>query len=146
MSNLHRGEPRGRVQFETTGPSMTKQSMSAETDINNIMQRFVDGNAVTHLNKYEGNYGDFTEAPGDFHAAMNTVIKATEMFMSIPAQVRAEFRNDPGVFLDFAQDPDNLDRMRELGLAHPASADGDDLTPPKAEPGPEPQPSPEPAD
>ena len=38
------------------------------------------------------------------------------MFMALPSKVRREFDDDPGTFLDFANDPKNTDRMIELGL------------------------------
>ena len=54
---------------------------------------------------------------------MNLIVQADQAFMELPADVRLRFNNDAGSFVDFASDPDNLDEMRELGLAiNPAVA------------------------
>ena len=45
--------------------------------------------------------------------------------MTMPADVRARFNNDPALFVDFCSDEANLDEMRKLGLAVPASQQGD---------------------
>lgn len=100
--------------------SMTKQSHKAECDINNIMKRFEKTGIIEHANRFEGNYGDFTQVPDDYQAAVQLVTNAQEMFMTLPAKVRARFDNDPGAFLEFVSDPRNLDEMREMGLAKPA--------------------------
>jgi phage internal scaffolding protein len=42
---------------------------------------------------------------------------AEESFYRLPSKVRMKFDNDPLDFIDFASNPDNLDEMRELGLA-----------------------------
>jgi len=39
------------------------------------------------------------------------------MFEELPSTIRAQFENNPEKFLEFVQNPDNLDKMRELGLA-----------------------------
>jgi phage internal scaffolding protein len=101
------------------GPSMTKQAFQAECDINNIMKRYEKTGIIDHLNKYGGRFGDFTGAV-DFQTAQNIVIDAQKMFMDIPASIRAQFENDPGKFIQFATDPANLDKLREMGLAPPA--------------------------
>ena len=100
------------------GPSMTKQSFADECDINNIMRRYEKDGVLNHLNKYQGNFGDFTGAV-DYHEAMNIVAKADQMFMDLPASIRARFGNDPGAFVEFATDPKNLDEMVKMGLAKP---------------------------
>lgn len=107
---------RTRLTTPLDGPSMTKQSFKDECDINNIMAKFERTALLEHVNQHQGNYGDFTDAPQDYHEAMNQVIAADDMFQTIPAKLRAAFNNDPGEFLAFTNDPENLDRMRDLGL------------------------------
>lgn len=108
--------PKERVQFNTVGPSMTHQSMKDETDMNRIMEKWAKTGVLEHRNTYEGQYGDFMNAPEDYHSAMNAVIEAQDMFSELPANVRKRFANDPGLFLDFVSDPKNRDEMKELGL------------------------------
>jgi Chlamydia-phage Chp2 scaffold (Chlamy_scaf). len=106
-----------RVQFQTTGASRTKQSFREECNINNVMRRFEKTGILEHTNRYEGSYGDFTAAPSSYHEAVEQVIAAEKMFMSLPASVRKRFSNDPGLFLDFVEDPSNVDEVVKLGLA-----------------------------
>lgn len=106
---------RTRVSFETTGPSLTKQSMKAECDINNILKGYMRNGIIEHVRQVQGRYGDFASAP-EYHEAMNIVAEANSMFATLPAEIRNRFANDPAGFLDYAQDPSNEAEMRELGL------------------------------
>jgi len=98
--------------------SMTKQSFANECDINNIMKRYEKDGVLNHLNTFQGNYGDFTGAV-EYHEAMGIVARADQMFMTLPAEIRAKFGNDPGAFVEFATNPKNLDEMVSMGLANP---------------------------
>ena len=93
----------------------TKQEFAEDCDVNAILKRFEKTGIIDHVSRIDGKYGDFTAAV-DYHTALNMVQEAGEMFMSLPASIRAEFENDPGLFLDYATDPENEDGMRELGL------------------------------
>lgn len=104
-----------RVQFQSLKPSLTKQSFKKECDINVIMKKFEKTGLVSHFNAQQGQYGNFIGAP-DYHAAMNLLVAADEMFQSLPSKIRARFHNDPAEFLDFAQDEANEAEMIKLGL------------------------------
>ncbi len=108
--------PHQRVQQDPGGDSRTKQAFREETDINNIMRKHEKGLLIDHVNVHQGDYGNYIDAP-DYHTALNRLHDADAAFMTIPAEIRAKFYNDPAEFLAFAQDPDNLDEMREMGLA-----------------------------
>lgn len=112
----HPMRERRRSQLTFAKPSRTKQANKDECDINSIMRRFEKDGVVDHVNKVQGRYGDYSEIPGDYHAACNLVIEAQEMFLTIPAEIRAKFKNDPGEFLDFALDEENRDELKKLGL------------------------------
>ncbi len=99
------------------GESMAKQSFKAECDINTILKKYDKNGIITHLNKYNGQYGDVTEAV-DYQTALNTVMAAEEAFMSLPAEIRTRFKNDPHEFLQFANEPTNGEEMVKMGLAH----------------------------
>lgn len=111
-------EPRERVQLVNKDPSLTKQSMKDECDINKILTKWEKTGVLNHLNTFQGDYGDYLEVQ-DYHTSLNQVKAAQEAFMSLPAQVRHKFENDPANFLQFVGDPANLDEMVELGLARP---------------------------
>jgi len=101
------------IAFPETG--RTKQAMADDCDVNKIMARFAKTGILTHVAKYEGRYGDFTEAL-PYHEAISLVKEADAMFMSLPSKIRTKFKNDPGAFLEFTQDPENEGEMREMGL------------------------------
>ena len=98
------------------GPTMAQQHFADECDINKIMAKYQRDGLVTHVAKYQGKYDDYTVMP-DFQTALNTMKDAEEMFLSIPSEIRREFDNDPGKFVEFATDPENIDKLREMGLA-----------------------------
>ena len=107
--------PHARVQKSFEGPGRTKQSFKKECDINEILHQFRKTGMIRHVAKRQGYYGDFIKAP-TYHAALNLIHEAQVMFMELPAQVRAEFDNDPAKFLDFVHNEENEDAMREMGL------------------------------
>jgi len=104
-----------RVRKKFLGETMAKQSFKDECDINGIMARFQDSGLIDHVNKFKGDYGDFTNVQ-DYHTSMNQIIAAQAAFDSLPSGVRARFGNQPAEFLNFVEDEDNIDEMREMGL------------------------------
>lgn len=100
---------------ETVG--RTKQSFKKDCDINVIMGKYAKGQVVDHLAKWEGSFGDFPAM--EFQEAMNLTVKAQEMFDDLDSSVRKRFGNNPFEFLQFANDPKNIDELRKLGLAKP---------------------------
>lgn len=106
---------RRRVVTVCHTPSMTKQSMKAECDINGIMKRFEKTGLISHAATREAYFADVSAVP-DFASAVDIVRKAEDMFMTLPAKLRAEFDNDAARYVAFCADPANHDRMVELGL------------------------------
>lgn len=97
--------------------SLAIQSQAEEADINTIVRRFgltgqLPQNVRVPLNV------DFDDV-FDYQTAMNVIAEANQAFMRMPADVRARFQNDPGAFVDFCSDADNLPELRKLGLAVP---------------------------
>lgn len=100
------------------GHSATKQEFRDDADINRIMAKFQRTGAISHFAKYGATYGDFPAC--DFQHAQNTLLRARQMYAELPSNIRALY-NSPETFLAFVQDPKNLPKMRELGLAKPAA-------------------------
>lgn len=107
-----------RCHMDRFDVSRTRQEFAAECDINTLMARYEAGGAITHVNRAEPIFADLTQFP-DFRGALDMMREASAMFASLPAVVRKEFDNDPSTFVDFAQNPENLGKMREWGLASP---------------------------
>ena len=99
---------------------VTKDSFAEECDINTIVRRFgITGQLPTNVRAPM--FGDFTAAM-DYQSALDAVMAAQDSFMSMPADVRARFGNDPGAFVEFCSDPKNRDEAVKLGLALPSAA------------------------
>jgi len=98
-----------------TQPTMTQQQFKEECDINNVMRRYIKTGVIDHLAKHQAQYADIE--PVSYHEAMNTIATANSMFEELPAQARRNFNNDPTKFLEFVQNPDNSDKLIDMGLA-----------------------------
>lgn len=101
----------------------TRQEFAEECDINVLLARYEKTGVLNHFNRGEAAYLDLSEGVPDLMTAMAVLDKAQTAFMSLDARTRAEFDNDPVKFVQFAEDPANLERMREFGLAPPAPAE-----------------------
>lgn len=109
--------------------SMTKQSFADETNINNILDKYKKTGLIEHVK----NHGGYSEMPDpiEYQQAVQMSIDAQLAFDDLPAHVRREFDNDPFTFLSFIEDPDNVERMAELGLIEAPDVEE---TPPEAKP------------
>lgn len=116
LLGVYRPHRRRQIMFPEQG--RTHQSFKDQCDVNRIMAKFEETGTIDHANTYRGLYGDFS-ALADYHTLCNQVIRAQSMFMELPSKIRAMFRNDPGEFLAFAEDPENAEQMVELGLMRP---------------------------
>lgn len=115
------------------GPSMTRQDMADECDVNRIMAAYkASGASGTVPSTYARDpaaqkYIDF-ENPPDFQEAMQLMIDAELAFSKLPALVRKEFDNDPQKFVAYASgadgaagpEGDRVEFLRKYGLAEPA--------------------------
>lgn len=115
------------------GPSRTKQSPSAETDINAIFKRFTETGQLTHISAALGEYRDMSGIP-DLHEAMNIVADAQSSFMELPAEIRKICGHDVSKFLPFIDNPENFDKCVELGLLPAKPTKAADLSEAKSVP------------
>lgn len=100
---------------------VTKQSFKDECDVNRIMSRYEKSGLVSHVNRYQGKYGDFAFGY-DYHEVMNRITSAEEMFLTLPSKIRAKFGHDVGLFLDFVNDKENYQEMVDMGLIKPKTS------------------------
>lgn len=96
---------------------MTIQAHAEDADINVLMRRFGITGKMPDNPKIP-TYGDFSQIT-DYRTALDAVRRAHEGFMEIPAPIRAQFDNDPQLFMEFCENPENLEAMRNMGLAKP---------------------------
>lgn len=99
--------------------SMTRQEFADEADINKIMAKY-DGAWPPPPNDFDpaSMYLDVSNVP-NLMEAHDYLMQATKAFMSLPGKVRREFNDDARVFVAFAEDPANIEQMREWKLAPP---------------------------
>lgn len=116
-----------RVLMHCDDDSRTRQEFKNECDLNLIIKRFSktpEGrSALENARGYlSARFGDVSDVP-DYQVALNQVKRANEVFEALPAVLRKRFDHDPSKFLEFCDNPNNLDEMRSLGLAKPALQD-----------------------
>lgn len=104
------------VDLECPDDGMTRQEFRDECDINVLMATYEKNGMMPPLNRGTPQYLDVSNVP-DLAAAIAVIDQAEAAFMSLPAKVRKEFDNDAIRFVEFAQDPENIDQLREWGLA-----------------------------
>lgn len=95
----------------------TQQNFKDECDINTIVNNFLKTGELPENIKLP-QYVDY-EGIFDFRTAMETLMKAEEAFMELPAPLRAEFDNSPQAFLEFCTNPNNKDALKAKGLLKP---------------------------
>ena len=125
MSNVH-GMIRSAYTFDSdvvsnetaldTGEdAVTQQCFKDECDINILLAKYaVTGQLPENVRVPQ--YVDF-EVAFDFQSSMNVIRAAEEAFNAMPAEVRDRFQNDPGRFLEFANDAANYEEALKMGLA-----------------------------
>lgn len=98
-------------------PSMTQQNFKEECDINNILAKFVK----TGILEQSARPGDFFDATtvSDYRDALHALSSAQESFSELPSAIRKYFENDPANFLEFIENPDNIDEGIKIGLYNP---------------------------
>ena len=104
-----------RSQRGEFGETMTEQHHAEKCEIHNIMKRYQQTGVVDHVAQYQGTYNNFIDAPS-FKEALDQVAEAQSMFESLPSSLRADMQNDPSVFLEFIQNPDNIEAIAAYGL------------------------------
>lgn len=76
----------------------TIQSFAAETDINNIMRRYMAGD-VDVLSRVQGFYFDASELPDNVPEMLNKLNYAEEEFSKLPIEFKEQYGNDFVKFL-----------------------------------------------
>lgn len=125
--------PKVKVMETFPADGRTKQSFKDECDINQIMARYQTTGVLDFVAKHQAQYGDCTGI--EFQQGLDIIRQAREMFADLPSKLRARFSNDPGEFLDFVQDPANLEEAAQLGLLKPKAEEATPLAAPSTERG-----------
>ncbi len=109
----------GRLIQPTYKDGRTKQAFKDETDIVKMLSRAQKAGTLSHLEKFEGMYGDFADF--DFFHSQIMLSKGAEVFKALPSELRNEFNQSPEQFFEYVNDPANADELakRLPALAEP---------------------------
>lgn len=116
-----------REGWSSSVPSMTQQQFKDEADINYIVSMY-DSSGVMPTFHGDGQaaaqpvFGDFASLPDNAQEMYNRMIEAKNNFDNLPLEVRKRFNYDPAAFLDFVDNPENLDELVAMGLATKTTA------------------------
>lgn len=102
-------------------PVLTVQAPREEVDINKIVKRMEKGQMIDSRILREGVYEDVSEL-GDLSECIIKVQNAWDDFMTLPADVREKFENNPTKLVDFLADGNNREDAEKLGLVNPRPA------------------------
>jgi hypothetical protein len=93
---------------------LTEQHHTDTCDINKILAQFMETGIMPNTNA-NPKYGDVSDV--DFTQMQNQLATAKTLFEELPEQVKARFNNEMHTFLHFAENPDNLPELVDMGLA-----------------------------
>lgn len=93
---------------------LTSQAPREDVDINKIVAKMNKGLAVAG-NPALGKFDDVSEF-GGLEESIIQVQRANEAFMTLPADLRERFDNDPVKLVEFLGDDKNYDEAAELGI------------------------------
>ena len=100
---------------ETFTDGITEQHHTDQCDINKILAQFMETGIMPNPKHVNPQYLDVSEV--DFQDMQNTLATAKTLFEELPEQVKDRFNNEMHTFLTFAENPNNLQEMEEMGLA-----------------------------
>ena len=93
---------------------LTEQHHTDTCDINKILAQFMETGIMPNTNANPQN-GDVSDV--DFTQMQNQLATAKTLFEELPEQVKARFNNEMHTFLHFAENPNNLPELVDMGLA-----------------------------
>lgn len=115
-----------RAGLSCTDASRAQQQFADECNINTIVERFgITGQLPQDLRMPLNE--EFLEV-WDYQSALNKLMEAESAFMQMPADIRAQFQNDAGKFVDFVTNKENLDQCRKWGLAVPEAVKAEPMS------------------
>ncbi len=90
----------------------TKQSQADECDINKLLDKAARQGGLSHLEKYEAKYEDYSSY--DFETHTNKIAEMATCFENLPADIKREFNQSPDEFFEFVTLPENVGQLPRL--------------------------------
>lgn len=113
------------------GISRTKQEFLGETSIKKMMEQWTR-TGIAPIASTQPMYLDSSDLP-DFQTSRNLIANVETAFRLLPADMRAEFKNNEANFVDWILDPKNNEEAVEYGLLAPPM-EGEPSAPSNSEP------------
>lgn len=119
-------------------PSRTKKGEADHVNINNIVKRARLTGQIDHARTEEMEFGHWDASEDYMEARLRMQAAEDRFFETVPSELRALVDNDPALFVDWVQDPENESTLRENGLSdladfyHHKRASQSDLQAPEA--------------
>lgn len=104
----------GRVDQDGNPIYFTEQAHKDRCDVNKIMRKYDKSGLITHVSKFEAEFGDTTGI--EFKSMMDKISSAQSSFNELPSAIRTRFDNEAYKLLQFMDDPNNRDEAIKLGL------------------------------
>lgn len=115
LTRFMRGGPKPKV-LCTMEERRTKSEFKDDCDINLIISRYRKTGILPDLARAAAaRFGDFSQIPS-YQEMQDKLNAAEEMFAALPAKVRKEFDNDPGLFIAAADTEEGRETLKKLGL------------------------------
>lgn len=99
------------VKIKYTKHGRTKQSQLDETDINKLLERSARENTLSHLEKFQSVYADFSDY--DFEKHITQIAEGQSIFEQLPAETKREFGQSAQRFFEYVTDPANSQDLAE---------------------------------
>jgi hypothetical protein len=110
-----------RAGWSSSLPSLTQQQFKDEADINYIIAMYNSSGVMPSFHgdgqPSEPIFADFAELPDSAQEMYNQMLQAKANFDNLPLDIRKRFNYDPGAFLEFVDNPNNVDELVAMGLA-----------------------------
>lgn len=110
-------ESTGRVRvkcFFDDEDTKTEKCHKKRVNINTIMAK-INKTGLVPVRSDSAFYGDFSNV-GDYQSSLEKVRLSQERFMLLPSKIRNRFDNNPGRFLSFISDKNNLEECYQMGI------------------------------
>jgi len=122
------------------GTSRVQEHFKDEVDINKIVAKYRKTGVITHVQRVKEKYGEFLDI-FDVAGQLDKVAKANQAFDQLPSELRNKVGNSIPKFLEYIQDPQNLDQCVKWGIykkkpvEEPAAGNPAGASEPQAVPG-----------
>ncbi len=90
----------------------TKQSQKDECDINKLLERSAREGGLSHLDKYQAKYEDYSNY--DFEEHTKKIAEMASCFEELPGETKREFNQSPDEYFAFVTDPANVAELPRL--------------------------------